>query len=258
MQETDPAIEHGGEQNIAQPNEITSKCTQICFVKVYPAGRPDHAKTLYAIHNEQSNRSLARLEFLKMFDDHGPSSPLSLRTCAGLKDQHSWRSFFKTVTSNSLPPLKEEEERWYLPLFGDYHPRKPKQIRVVFDGSARYNGVSLNDILLKGPDLNNSLLGVLMRFRKEMVAFTADIEQMFYSFYVDEEDRNFLRFLWFKNNDLFNDIVDYRMKVHVFGNSPSPAVAIYSLHQSIQCNDAGCDPDVKQFVTRDFYIDDCL
>lgn len=56
------------------------------------------------------------------------------------------------------PPFKRGG-KWYLPLFGVYHPRKPKQIRVVFDSSARYNGVSLNDILLKRPDLNNSLLG---------------------------------------------------------------------------------------------------
>lgn len=30
IQEIDHAIKHGGEQNIAQPNEITSKCTQVC------------------------------------------------------------------------------------------------------------------------------------------------------------------------------------------------------------------------------------
>ncbi len=57
-----------------------------------------------------------------------------------------------------------------------YHPRKPDRICVVFDSSASYEGVSLNDILLTGPDLNNSLLGVLMRFRKDQVAITADIE----------------------------------------------------------------------------------
>lgn len=107
-------------------------------------------------------------------------------------------AFMEKIFQNGLaeiaPLLKEDEERWYLPLFWFYHPKKTKQIRVVFDGSAQYNGVSLNDVLLKGPDLNNSLLGVLMRFRKEAVAFTADAEQMFYCVYVVKEDRNFLRF----------------------------------------------------------------
>lgn len=50
------------------------------------------------------------------------------------------------------PPLSEGEERWYLPIFGVYHLRKPTQIRVVFDSSAQHRGVSLNDVLLTGPD----------------------------------------------------------------------------------------------------------
>ena len=73
------------------------------------------------------------------------------------------------------PPLKQGQECWYLPLFGVYHPKKPDKIRVVFDSSASYEGVSLNEVLLTGPDLNNSLLGVLMRFRKEQVAITASV-----------------------------------------------------------------------------------
>ncbi len=165
---------------------------------------------------------------------------------------------FKNGHAELAPPLSEREEQWYLPTFGVYHPKKPNQIRVVFDSSARHNGVSLNDVLLTGPDLNNTLVGVLIHFRKEAIAFTADIEQMFYCFLVREEDRNFLRFLWFQDNDLSKHIVDYHMRVHVFGNSPSPAVAIHCLHQSVQISDFPVDPDVKCFVMRDFYVDDGL
>ena len=39
-------------------------------------------------------------------------------------------------------------------------------------------------------------------------------------------------FLWFHNNDPDSDIVDYRMCVHDFDNSPSPAVAIYGLRRA--------------------------
>lgn len=69
-----------------------------------------------------------------------------------------------------------------------YHPKKPKKIRAVFNSSAQYDGISLNSVLLTGPDLNNTLLGVLMRFRKEAIAFTADVEQIFYCFLVREND----------------------------------------------------------------------
>lgn len=74
---------------------------------------------------------------------------------------------------------------WYLPHFGIYHPKKPTQIRVVFDSSAEYKGVSLNKELMTGPDLANSLLGVLLRFRQNDVGAMCDVEQMFHSFSVD-------------------------------------------------------------------------
>ncbi|KAF0023340.1 hypothetical protein F2P81_023970 [Scophthalmus maximus] len=125
------------------------------------------------------------------------------------------------------PPCDKDKERWYLHTFGLHH--KPGKIRVVFDSSAQFEGVSFNDVLLKGPDLNNTLLGVLLRFRKEPVAITADIEHVFYCFAVREDHRDFLRFLWYEDNNLSKDVVDYRMRVHLFGSSPSPAVAIFGL-----------------------------
>ncbi|XP_027897195.1 uncharacterized protein LOC114159423 [Xiphophorus couchianus] len=171
-------------------------------------------------------------------------------------------SFMEKIFENGhaevAPLLNLNQERWYLPIFGVYHPKKPGNIRVVFDSSAQHQGVSLNDVLLKGPDLNNLLLGVLMRFRKEAIAITADIKQMFHSFLVREEDRNFLRFFWFKDNDPTQEVIEYRMTVHVFGNSPSPAVAIYCLRQAAMEGEPHHDPGVKDFVNRDFYVDDAL
>lgn len=76
------------------------------------------------------------------------------------------------------PVLQEGQECWYLPSFGIYHPKKPEHIRIVFDSSAQFDRISLNNVLLKGPDLNNDLLGVLIRFRKEKIAVTADIQHV--------------------------------------------------------------------------------
>lgn len=66
---------------------------------------------------------------------------------------------------------------WYIPHHGVYHPKKPDKIRVVFDGSARYKDTSLNDHLLPGPDLINSLVGVLCRFREKLIAVMGDIRE---------------------------------------------------------------------------------
>ena len=85
---------------------------------------------------------------------------------------------------------------WYIPHHGVYHPQKPDKIRVVFDASAEFKGDSLNRHLLQGPDLTNSLNGVLCRFRKEPIAFTCDVEGMFHQVYVSPDHGNLLRFLW--------------------------------------------------------------
>ncbi|XP_013856435.1 uncharacterized protein LOC106512341 [Austrofundulus limnaeus] len=156
------------------------------------------------------------------------------------------------------PPLPADKEHWYLPTFGVYHPQKPEQIRVMFDSSAECDGVSLNQVLLTGPDLNNSLLGVLLRFRKEPIALTADVQQMFYCFVVREDHRDYLRYLWYEDNDITKNVVEFRMKVHVFGNSPSPAVAIYCMRRAAQQGEQEHGSDARQFVERQFYVDDGL
>lgn len=147
---------------------------------------------------------------------------------------------------------------WYLPHFGVYHPKKPDQIRVVFDSSAEFQGVSLNKELLPGPDLMNSLVGVLFRFRKENIAIMCDIEQMFHTFHVNPEHQNFLRFLWFKDNDPSKEIVEYKMTVHLFGNAPSPAIATFGLRHTADDGEERYGKETSQFVHRNFYVDDGL
>ncbi|XP_033099916.1 uncharacterized protein LOC117103471 [Anneissia japonica] len=124
----------------------------------------------------------------------------------------------------------------------------------LFDSSATFQGVSLNKVLLKGPDLTNGLVGVLMRFRREGVAVCGDIESMFYCFGVAEEHKNFLRFFWHEENDISKPLVEYRMCKHLFGNKPSPAVANYGIRDIIK----NADPDVVEFVNNNFYVDDGL
>nr|XP_054604550.1 uncharacterized protein LOC129165413 [Nothobranchius furzeri] len=168
------------------------------------------------------------------------------------------QQMFNNQHAELAPPHSKDKEIWYLPVFGVYHPQKPGKIRVVFDSSAQFDGVSLNDVLLSGPDLNNTLLGVLLCFRKEPVAVTANIEQMFYCFVVRKDHRDYLRFLWYEDNDLAKDMVDYRMRVHVFGNSPSPAVAIYGMRLAAKEAENENGADAQNFIEQDFYVDDAL
>jgi hypothetical protein len=88
------------------------------------------------------------------------------------------------------------------------------------------------------------------------IAFSCDIRQMFHQFSVRPEDRDLLRFLWW--DDSLVSPSEYRMKVHLFGATSSPACANYGLKQ---CGIAGNDErfaSAKDFLLNDFYVTDGL
>ena len=145
----------------------------------------------------------------------------------------------------------------YIPHHGVYHPKKQK-IRVVFDCFAQYKGESLNKHLLQGPDLTNSLVGVLCRFRKESVAFICDIEGMFHQVQVTQEHRDLLRFLWWEDGDTRKTPQDYRMTVHLFGATSSPGCANFALKSTANDHESELGSAAADFRRNDFYVDDGL
>ena len=82
---------------------------------------------------------------------------------------------------------------------------------------------------------------------------------MFHSFVImiNEEHRDFLRFLWYKGNDPDGEVIEYRMKVHLFRNTSSPAVATFDLRKTAQVGKAQFGSDARE-QERDFYVDDGL
>ena len=88
--------------------------------------------------------------------------------------------------------------------FLPHHPvtRRDKlttKVRIVFDGSSRAKGPSLNSCLLAGPSLTPKIIDVLIRFRWYQVALAADIEKAFLMVSVAAHERDCLRFLWFED-----------------------------------------------------------
>ncbi|VDO96629.1 unnamed protein product, partial [Schistosoma mattheei] len=69
--------------------------------------------------------------------------------------------------------------KWYLPHHAVIDPRKSSRVRVLLDRAAKVAGKSLNDLLYQGPDTTACLVGILLRFRREPVAVSADVEGMF-------------------------------------------------------------------------------
>ena len=166
-----------------------------------------------------------------------------------------YREFMENLIDRGYARKLTEEEAarrsgktLYLPHHGVFHPQKKDKIRVVFDAAA--NGASLNNQLQQGPDLTNTLLGVLLRFRQYPIARLADIEGMFNQVKVPPEDSDALRLLWWENNDLESPS-EFQMTSPIFGAKDSPSCGNFSLKRAAE------DSKVNA-VTKDFYVDDLV
>ena len=124
---------------------------------------------------------------------------------------------------------------------------------MVFDCARRFQGDSLNDRVLQGPDLVNKLINVLVRFRQHSFAIQADVEAMYNQVRVPKSDRDALRFLWMNDNE----VVHYRMTSHLFGGKWCASSSAYTLRRTAQ-DSASIDPSVREAIERNFYVDDLL
>ena len=152
----------------------------------------------------------------------------------------------------------KEQPVWYLPHHAVTHSLKPGKVRVVFDCAARYCETSLNQQLLQGPDLTNTLVGVLIRSRQESTAMAADIEAMFHQVYVDRQDRDALRFLWWPDGDLQKEQEEFRMMKHLFGATSSPSCTNLCLQKTASTYQEEFEPNTIQTVMRNMSHEDLM
>ena len=119
------------------------------------------------------------------------------------------------------PTEESPPNKCYLPHFPIVRPdRTTTKTRIVFDASAKFEGVSLNDAIHQGPKLQRELADVLLRFRRKPVALMCDITEMYLRIEVMPKDRPYQRFLWRSLNQE-RTLHQYEFNQVVFGvNSP--------------------------------------
>ena len=200
-----------------------------------------------------NNRSLAerRLQQLKRRFDR---SPEFAKQYEAVMNDYIEKGYAVKLSAEEATHMSKCT--WYLPHHGVINPNKAK-VRVVYDAAAEFGGTSLNKELLQGPQLNNSLVGVLIRFRKEDVAIASDIESMFHRVVCREEDTDALRFLWWSEG-VDKPPSDHKMNVHLFGKTDSPSIAAWALKRTAADNESEFSKEVCAIVSKNFYVDDGL
>lgn len=110
---------------------------------------------------------------------------------------------------------------------------KSPPVTIVFNSSANYIDYVLNEYWAKGPDLLNSLLGILVRFRGNEVAFIGDIKKMYHTVKTTVLDRHTHHFLW---RNMVNDRAPdtYVIQRVSFGEKPSATIATMALRKTAE------------------------
>ena len=129
------------------------------------------------------------------------------------------------------------------------------KLRVVFDASAKTSGggPSLNDTLMTGPVIQDSLFNILSRFRVHQIALSADVAKMYRQICLARPDKDFHRMLW--RNDPKKPIKTYRMTRVTYGIRSSAYHSTRSLTETALDVD---DEITAQVIRNDFYVDDAL
>lgn len=168
-------------------------------------------------------------------------------------EEYEKKGYIEKLSANELN--KAVDKVWYLPIFPVINPNKPGKVRMVWDAAASVKGVSLNSLLLKGPDQLASLIGVLFRFRELKVAVCGDIEQMFHRILMKRDDQDCQRFLWHNSGDEKMSV--YRMTVLSFGAACSPCTAQFVKNENAD-QYSELYPDASEAIQKNHYVDDYL
>ena len=160
-----------------------------------------------------------------------------------LKDEvwaHTYKKQIEDMVQREVarPLTTVELQEWNGPFFYISHLAvlNPKSnstpVRIIFNSSQVYQGVSLNSCLAKGPDCYmNNLIGILLRWREEAVALVGDIRKMFNSVYLKEVEKHCHRFLW-RDLEINRPPDIYIMERVNMGDTPAPAISTEAIYKT--------------------------
>ena len=168
-------------------------------------------------------------------------------------EEYLEKNYIRRVPPDEPTPTEE----WLLPHFPVVRAdRTTTETRIVFDGSAKFQGKSLNSEALPGPKLQADMFSILVRFRKELVALVGDVSQMYHQLALTLEDRPLHRFLW-RNMDQSKEPEVYEFLRYVFGGCYCPFCAQYVWQKHADDHRAEY-PLAAEAVKNSCYMDDLM
>ncbi|XP_011858632.1 PREDICTED: uncharacterized protein LOC105556166, partial [Vollenhovia emeryi] len=154
-------------------------------------------------------------------------------------------------------PLESVDKTYYLPHHAVYKETSTTtKLRVVFDGSCKSSsGVSLNEVLMVGPTIQDDLFSILARFRTFKYALTADIAKMYRQVLIDPSQTALQRILW--RNSIDEPIRTFELMTVIYGTASAAFLSFRALRKLAEDNIFKFPIGAKT-VLSDFYVDDLV
>ncbi|KAJ8367396.1 hypothetical protein AAFF_G00320230 [Aldrovandia affinis] len=156
----------------------------------------------------------------------------------------------------------EEIQEWKGPVWYVSHLVAPNPhsvttpVRLVWNSSQAFKGVSMNDLLLKGPDVLNPIRAVLLQFPTGEHAALGDITKMYNSVWLKNREIHLHRFLW--RDDPEEDIGEYAITRVNIGDRPAGCIAQLAMRETAGLPQFIEREEERRVLEKDSYVDDIL
>ena len=125
--------------------------------------------------------------------------------------------------------------------------------RIVFDCSSSEKGAtSLNDNLLAGPNLNPQLVAVLLNFRVNPVAVSADITKAYLQLAIRDADRSLFKFVWRAPGE--RHVKVFQMEKVIWGAASSGFLLAATLREHFKRTQPPCSELGASLYADDFLL----
>lgn len=191
-----------------------------------------------------------------------------LRMEKQLSKEPDWKVAYATQINEmvgrgaAIKLTSEVMEKWRGPVWYVSHLVAPNPhsvttpVRIVWNSSQKYKGVSMNDLLLKGPDVLNPIRAVLLRFRGGVHAALGDIKKMYNSVWLEEREMHLHRFLWRDSPE--EEIGEYAITRVNIGDKPAGCIAQLAMRETASLPNFTHLQDERRVIEEDSYVDDLL
>lgn len=129
-------------------------------------------------------------------------------------------------------------------------------VRLVWNSSQKFRGVSLNDMLMKGPDVLNPIRAVLLKFRSGVFAALGDIKKMYNSVWLEDREVHLHRFLWRDTED--EELGVYAITRVNIGDKPAGCIAQLAMRETSNLPQFMHLEQERRVLQQDSYVDDIL